>query len=657
MKYYTEIYDLSENHNVYTISEFHKKYDISAACCGFDIETTNDDYTKTAYMYIWQFAVDGVAYYGRTWEQFFEFLGVLRGKFDGQIYILIHNMGFEMSFLLPRLARENLIKRIFARGKYEPLEIITENNFVFRDSAALTNMSLQTLAKNFTKTQKLNGDLNYSKMRNSHTYLTGTELKYCENDVLILSEYMQKLHNDYSKNGDKIPLTSTGIVRRMVKREIKKNYRGIQKQITELYPETVDKYNFTMRYLFRGGYCHAQTAICGDEIHNVISHDLKSAYPAQMAHEKYPMTKFRVIAPENAFKMINAGMAVIMLVEFTEICAKTAHVYESRHKIIFSENAVYENGRLYSAEKITVLITEIDLKLYSMFYNYKSIKIIQAKCALKQNLPEYLLNPLFRVYAQKEKIGALPNRKTDSDIAALYQTTKMKLNSFYGMCVSRLNLTEYNFVNDEWVEIPSKTYESEIKNAILSPYWGIYITAYTRLTVLSAIYACGDNAFYSDTDSVKHRGNNEYFDAYNAKIEKINAEMCEKYKLNFDVFKNLGKFEFECVYDKFKTYGAKRYITQTGKNVECTVAGLPKTTFNELVKKHGADNAFNMFSPNLSFTLSGKNAAQYGGECTAEIDGEKMHEYGFCYIFSVPFKMNVENAFINAIANRKELKQ
>ena len=66
---------------------------------GFDIETTNDNATQTAYMYIWQCAVNGIAYYGRTWDEFFCFMALLRNKLHGEIIVLIHNMSFEMTFL------------------------------------------------------------------------------------------------------------------------------------------------------------------------------------------------------------------------------------------------------------------------------------------------------------------------------------------------------------------------------------------------------------------------------------------------------------------------------------------------------------------------------------------------------------------------------
>lgn len=56
-----EIYQIGRGKNAY------KCYDL---CCGFDIETTNYTETKTAFMYIWQFSINGTVIIGRTWEDF-----------------------------------------------------------------------------------------------------------------------------------------------------------------------------------------------------------------------------------------------------------------------------------------------------------------------------------------------------------------------------------------------------------------------------------------------------------------------------------------------------------------------------------------------------------------------------------------------------------
>jgi DNA polymerase elongation subunit (family B) len=638
----------------YQVGTGRKAHDVNIAPCGFDIETTNHKPSESAYMYIWQFAVYGQAYYGRTWDEFFQFLEDLRNKFSGTIIILIHNMGFEMSFLLPRLHQAGRLKRIFAKAEREPLEVELDNDIIFRDSLALTNMTLQALAKAYCKTQKLVGDLDYDIQRNSRTELTVAELSYCENDVLILSEYAEYLHNEYTANNVKIPLTSTGIVRRMVKDRISDDKRrAINKRVSRLYPSTLDEYEREMQWLFRGAFCHAQTAICNEVLTNVDSHDLKSAYPAEMAHRLYPMTPFRKCNPAKAYDYINMGLAVIMLCEFYNITATGAHVLESSHKILDSVGAEYENGRLYHAEKLTVLITEIDYKIYSMMYQWDNLIILGCKTAAKKPLPDYLIKSLFAVYQQKEEIGKRLKADPDnSDLKQLYMSTKGKLNSFYGMTVARLNLSAWEY-DGKWKEIPNSSYEKEKAHSVLSPYWGIYITAYTRLTICTAIVALGDKAYYSDTDSVKHAPDNTYFDLFNQQILDVNQKMCKQYDLNPDIFQKLGMFEFEETYNRFKTLGAKRYITEVGGKMSCTVAGLPKVTFTKFCEQIGNDKAFEAFAPDMQFEISGKNAHKYNDETSAVIDGETMHELGSCFIFSVPFQMRVDTSFLTSISKRK----
>ena len=178
--------------NIYQIGKGKNGYKCYDLCCGFDIETTNHTETKTAFMYIWQFCINGVVITGRTWEEFFDLLNFLKlpNMFKGaNIIIFVHNLGFEMSFLLPYLENKGLLKKVFAKAKYQPLEVQLTNGYIFRDSAALSGVSLAVLADNFCKTKKLVGDLDYTIERNHLTELTNKELQYCINDVVILSEY------------------------------------------------------------------------------------------------------------------------------------------------------------------------------------------------------------------------------------------------------------------------------------------------------------------------------------------------------------------------------------------------------------------------------------------------------------------------------------
>ena len=67
------------------------------------------------------------------------------------------------------------------------------------------------------KIEKLTGDLDYKLLRNEKTVLSETELKYCYNDVLIVTAYIKEQAKLYGKL-NKIPLTNTGRVRRYVRK-------------------------------------------------------------------------------------------------------------------------------------------------------------------------------------------------------------------------------------------------------------------------------------------------------------------------------------------------------------------------------------------------------------------------------------------------------
>ena len=631
---------------------------VSAA---FDIEATNDIKTRAAYMYVWQLYLNGTVYIGRTWNEFFELLDDISYYFKTspkrKLYIFIHNMAYEMSFLLPRLLMAEKLKKVFAKEKHKPIEVVLTNGIVFRDTLALTNMSLSNLAKNYTKTQKLVGELDYNLPRNSHTQLTTEEIHYCVNDVQILGEYADQLHAEYTMNKQKIPLTSTGIVRAYIKREIK-NGRYYTGHIANLYPPTVKEYNYTMRWLFRGGYTHAQTQICGEIYNNVTSWDLTSAYPAVMLQKSYPATPF--IETKNPLADMENGKSVIFTAEFKNIIATTPHTVESKHKCIDYQNAIFENGRLYSANSIIVMLTEIDYKIYQQFYKWDDMKILYAKSAYKKPLPDYLTRAIAFFYRRKSELKKMTQNDPKNE-ALKKELLKVKgmLNSCYGMCVSRLNTTDIVY-NDcgEWEEIDGKPYAEIIKKQFLSPYWGIYVTAYCRERILTTFKKLGNNALYGDTDSVKVLGDySDIFNNINAEIMEINRKICTRLKLDYNLYRDIGTFDNEGTYSKFKTYGAKRYVYTHDNETTAVIAGLPAAVVNEFIRNNGQSALYDFFENGMLFENCGKNAHHYADYSETVINGEKMIEYGSCYIFPVNFEMRVDSVFLALINERREISE
>lgn len=136
---------------------------------GFDIETTNMSDTKHAYMYIWQIALNDMVLLGRSWDEFTLVIRILE-EYNNlcsskRIIIWIANLSFEFQFIRKRF---NFTK-IFAKEQRKPLYAIIDDCIELRDPLPISGGSLAQLAKDYTKTQKLVGDLDYSIIRNSTT--------------------------------------------------------------------------------------------------------------------------------------------------------------------------------------------------------------------------------------------------------------------------------------------------------------------------------------------------------------------------------------------------------------------------------------------------------------------------------------------------------
>ena len=164
-----------------------------------------------ANMYIWMLGINDIIYYGRTYEELDEFLNIIDKQNEYKKTIFVHNLAFEFHFMQGYF---DFIK-VQARKSHKVMKCTFEKyNIDLRCTYFMSNTSLDKLSDDYNlKTKKLIGNLNYNILRNSKTKLSNKELSYCENDCLILYEYIQKELEDYDRV-DKIPLTSTGHVRR-----------------------------------------------------------------------------------------------------------------------------------------------------------------------------------------------------------------------------------------------------------------------------------------------------------------------------------------------------------------------------------------------------------------------------------------------------------
>ena len=682
----TDKFDFPKPLNTVTIGRGKHKYELLELYCGFDIETTTittDEGKHLAFAYHFQVTVGMPrilnVYLFRKWEHVIHFFDCLAAHYNlgpkKHIVISIANMGFEFQFLRRRLHWDEGDWDFFAKEKYRPLKA-TYKGIEFREVLSITGGDLAQLAKDYCTTQKLvtvdedgvkHSDLDYKKLRNSTTPMTDLEVQYCINDVVILSEFMWWLFVNFIRSERRVPMTFTSILHNEFKMELKRmcverddkyhlkhgtSFDTWQDFIYSQYPKDQDTYHLHMKYLFRGGYVHANALYAGlDEIKGKLikaaMRDVTSFYPTQLNLGYAPCSPFK--ACEFSWDKVKKK-CLIMRVQFDFVRATTTHTVESKNKVLNCINGHFDNGRLISCDYLEVLLTELDLQVYQMFYSWQSMTVTECYEAERGPVPRYVTNVLNRHYQKKEKLKRAGLKDTTE-----YAIEKSRTNSCYGDIIKLIRLSKTTYSNEnEWHEegVPLE-YDKEIKKAILNMYWGIWCTSWCRFTLLSMVYKltkAGVIVLYCDTDSIKyipcHKAE-QIFKAFNASIYRHRKNR----KLRSDFFAGLGEFDIE-VKDKktgkmqlvqFKTLGSKRYIYIYDGKVFATVAGMPKaavkqlgSTPEEVLKK------FNKTGFRLNPEQSGKLTTAYTDEeYSAEIDGEVMTEMSGVALYEIPFTINI----------------
>ena len=618
--------------------------------CSFDIETSSvrqydgvnvdksTDYgRKLAFMYIWQFAIRDFVIIGRTWEQFKEFIRALENVFNlsynNILVIYVHNLGFEFQFMRKYFEWDD----VFAKEQRNPIYARTSNGIEFRDSLILSGLSLEKTAENLFKhkIEKLVGDLDYTKTRTSITPLTDEELGYCINDVLIITAYIDECIEEF-KNITNIPLTNTGRVRKLFKQNCLYTKSGAGTYQNAAYMRKIAKCTLTAkqyegcRRAFMGGFTHANYQKSFLTWENVSSYDFTSSYPAVMCSERFPMSapKEKKIQTLKDLEFYCWKYCCIFDIYYKNIRMKS-NQYESPisvSKCVFESGAKKQtnNGRLMSCDgwcKIT--ITNIDYKVFKAFYDYDEIKIGEFYYYYQDYLPKEFIETLLDLYAIKTELKGVKGKEEE------YQKGKGMLNSAYGMAVMSIDHENIEYNNEMGWSEEAGDLEADLdeynnkKGRFLYYPWGVFITAYARRNLFTAIYELKDDFIYADTDSVKFTNREkhlEYFEKYNKGIYAKLEAMCKHYGFNIERVKPktikgkeklLGEWDFEGTYKRFKTLGAKRYIVEKENgDIEITASGIRKAGKSWIANN---EDPFRVFEDNLTLD--------------AEHSGVLMHSY------------------------------
>lgn len=449
------------------------------------------------------------------------------------------------------------------------------------------------------------GDLDYSLLRNSKTILSEKELGYCEYDCLVIYYYIKKELETYLRV-DKIPVTSTGKVRRELKERIEKDWdykNKVKKSIntdTHIYNMLLDA--------FAGGYTHSNWIYTDKVLNNITSWDFTSSYPYIMVSHKFPAAEFRKCYIKSKNDMLQ-NFAYLLKVKFNNIKCKYYNNFISQSKCSSVLNGKFDNGRIMEADSIEITLTDIDFYFILESYNIESYEILESYYSVYDYLPKQFINFILEKYVNKTALKNVEGFEVE------YAKEKNKFNSLYGMSVTNMIRDEvvYDVLSD-WSEreLTNEEIEQKLKEekekSFLSFSYGVWITAYARSNLLKNVIKLDDYVVYCDTDSIKllEGYNQKVIDEYNDFVIKKLKFVSKKLNIPFEKFspkdKNgiehiLGVFDNDGYYADFITQGAKKYSytkwvnnekvkkdmnvieknKEKSKILEITVAGVPKT--------------------------------------------------------------------------------
>lgn len=610
----------------------------------------------------------------RTWEEVVEYLDLLSGSCQQpyRYVIWVHNLSFEFQFMKDWMK----MSEVFCRKSHNVIRCVYKN-IEFRDTLALSNCKLERLAKNENlPVKKLVGDLNYDLIRHKDTPLTHEELQYVFHDTEIVCYYIQKKIAEYGSISE-IPMTSTGEVRYLFRKELSTTLPKIHNLAVKYSAQTVELQNLLVS-IYAGAYTHCNYQAIDQTLSNLYCKDIASSYPYQMVARKYPTIWFKLQREnesnfEHLFEYYSPDeYAWAMTVHIWGLKAKHCHNILSLHKAkeISIEREI-DNGRVAIADYACYDMNETDFLNFLDFYNFDHIDIENVYVSKKEYLPKEIVSVILKLFQQKTSLKGIPEEVEN------YMRSKNRINGVYGSSVFNFmnsgvyfdEETNYKYGRDEKSFSDYKKYMAN-PNQYLWYSIGVWVTSYARRQILTPIKHMSENAIYCDTDSVKYKCGKRYKHYWEVVNNQIKAEFLNA--MRFHKFKEeeyrffdkdgkeffMGIFETEEPYRRFKSLGSKRYLVEYyDGHLASTVAGAPKNLWQYLGNDN--DTAFRNFTNNFTLPACKLTHTYTEGKvfrCVTDYLGNCVVQEirsGVC-LTPADFSMNLDEDFFDFLCGRIE---
>lgn len=592
------------------------------APAAFDIETStikpgvmgydHPDGRPIAFPYLFQFCLYDTVIMCRTYDECIDIFTWISDYFIGntnkRLIMFDHNLGYEYGFL--RDIWDINGKRSFALDEHHPVTLELEGGIILRDSYKMTNMSLETLTKDWSRTfYKEPEIMDYRLLRTPYTELDDDTLLYSALDVLSLCDAIVNFLSARAEHIWTKSPTSTSFIRARLKKRLGIGVKVRNKE-QQKYFKTLDNlkidadiYGYLLRQA-RGGNTHANRRITGQIIGNPASGsgvghwDITSSYPAQMVcYPEYPLGAWEKLDDDPKIDDIELlehnGYCTLFDIVLIDPVIKPGvtvpYIPTSKASTLAGFSEYSDNGRyLKGAHMLKLTLYGIELDIIRAQYDFSDYVILGGYFARKGYLPDILRSFVLELYAQKTELKGVEGSEIEYALAKTY------VNGVFGILFTRIVRDKYNVSDHEIVleaapDIADELAKYQKKTSYFASYaWGSMVATLGRVYLQKMIDACGEYFLYCDTDSVFA----SHPEIVRPRIEALEAEIKDYQRkcgmqLTYNDIKGkpheLGGIdeEPECA---FKTFGAKKYATvEKDLKLRSTIAGVPKLSGAEII--------------------------------------------------------------------------
>lgn len=474
--------------------------------------------------------------------------------------LYFHNLSFDGSFIVDFLLREGykftnerdkdmpnktFRASISQMGAWYFIKIKKGHKLLeIRNSLKLIPSSLKRIAQSFkTKHQKL--DMVYEGDRHAYCEITEEELKYIENDVLVLKEALEKM---FDEGHDKLTIGSCCLAEfkeAFTTKEYKSYFPDLRDYPCNSGCSNVWEY---VHKSYHGGWCYVNPVYAHQIIEEGTVYDVNSLYPSMMhsmSGNRYPVgkpTMFSSEPPEDITRDEKYYYFIRFRCRFSLkprclpwIHIRKSNLYKSNENLTTSDvrkkgkySRYYLDDEGYIQDtKVELTLTCKDWDLFKETYYIYDLEILDG-CYFRTVIG------IFDEYINYYKELKMKSKGFQREMAKLF------LNNLYGkMAMNDDSSYKEPYLDADTDVVKFITHNENKKQVGYIPI-GSAITSYAMNFTIRAAMENYDRFCYADTDSIHLKG----YEAAEGVTVHPTEFCCWDNELKF----NLGYYERQKVY-------------------------------------------------------------------------------------------------------------